>query len=124
MMQGRNRGQLHDVAANDSGLGRNPLQNEMRFFPDQAAGRGSAGCGHQGRVKRIDIEAQIDILWKVFRQRLFRQAHPGEKKGIIVGYIVNFAGFDFLFGNLTNSKLREGQPKVEHGAPHDAGVGK
>ena len=62
MMQGRNRGQLHDVAANDSGLGRNPLQNEMRFFPDQAAGRGSAGCGHQGRVKRIDIEAQIDIL--------------------------------------------------------------
>ncbi len=124
MMQGRNRSQLHDVAANDPGLAATRSRMKCVSFQTRPPGRGARRLRHR-RVKRIDIEAQIDILWKVFRQRFFRQAHPWREKGNHSGLHCKFCGLRFPLEISRTANCARGQPAVEHhGAPHDAGVGK
>ena len=99
----------------------NPLQNEMRSFQTRPPGGGARRCraptGQTHRHRSSD-RYPLESL-----QEVFQAGPPWRAKGI-VGYIVNFAGFDFLLEISRTANCARGKPAVDHGAPHDAGVGK
>ena len=62
VVEARDGGEFNDIGADDAAAGGDAVEEGHGLVPEEAAGDGCAGGGHERGVEGVDIEGDVDFL--------------------------------------------------------------